>query len=86
MLHHSPRSGRLTMAAGSPGKVGFVSLGCAKATVDSERILTELRVQGYQMTAQYGDADLVIGNTCGFIDDAIYVQAHHRAAAIRVLR
>lgn len=59
------------MAAGLPGKVGFVSLGCAKATVDSERILTELRVQGYQMTAQYGDADLVIVNTCGFIDDAI---------------
>ena len=55
----------------SPGKVGFVSLGCAKATVDSERILTELRVQGYQMTARYDDADLVIVNTCGFIDDAI---------------
>lgn len=55
----------------APGLVGFVSLGCAKATVDSERILTELRVQGYRMTAQYGDADLVIVNTCGFIDDAI---------------
>ena len=73
-LEYAPkplRSGNLTMAAGSPGKVGFVSLGCAKATVDSERILTELRVQGYQMTAQYGGADLVIVNTCGFIDDAI---------------
>ncbi len=59
------------MAAGLPGKVGFVSLGCAKATVDSERILTELRVQGYQLSSQYDDADLVIVNTCGFIDDAI---------------
>ena len=54
-----------------PGKIGFVSLGCAKATVDSERILTELRVQGYEMSAQYDDADLVIVNTCGFIDAAI---------------
>lgn len=54
-----------------PGKIGFVSLGCAKATVDSERILTELRVQGYEMSAQYDDADLVIVNTCGFIDSAI---------------
>lgn len=53
------------------GKIGFVSLGCAKATVDSERILTELRVQGYAMSAQYDDADLVIVNTCGFIDAAI---------------
>lgn len=54
-----------------PGKVGFVSLGCAKATVDSERILTELKVQGYDLSARYDDADLVIVNTCGFIDDAI---------------
>ncbi len=54
-----------------PGKIGFVGLGCAKATVDSERILTELRAQGYQMTAQYDDADLVIVNTCGFTYDAI---------------
>ena len=54
-----------------PGKVGFVSLGCAKATVDSERILTELKVQGYELSARYDDADLVIVNTCGFIDDAV---------------
>ena len=54
-----------------PGKIGFVSLGCAKATVDSERILTELRVRGYEMSAQYDDADLVIVNTCGFIDAAV---------------
>ncbi len=55
----------------SPGRIGFVSLGCAKATVDSERILTEMRIRGYRMTAQYSDADLVIVNTCGFMDDAI---------------
>lgn len=52
-------------------KVGFISLGCAKATVDSERILTQLRVQGYEMTQSYDDANLVIVNTCGFIDSAI---------------
>ncbi len=61
----------MTQANISPGKVGFVSLGCAKATVDSERILTELRVQGYEMSNQYDGADLVIVNTCGFIDAAI---------------
>ena len=54
-----------------PGRVGFVSLGCAKATVDSERILTELRAQGYEMSGTYDDADLVIVNTCGFIDAAV---------------
>jgi len=54
-----------------PGKVGFISLGCAKATVDSERILTALRVQGYEMSDRYDDADLVIINTCGFIDAAV---------------
>ena len=59
------------MNTAAPGKVGFVSLGCPKATVDSERILTELRVQGYQMSHDYGDADLVIVNTCGFIDAAV---------------
>ena len=59
------------MSHSTPGKVGFISLGCAKATVDSERILTELRVQGYEMSAQYDSADLVIVNTCGFIDAAI---------------
>ncbi|MFP1684364.1 30S ribosomal protein S12 methylthiotransferase RimO [Alloalcanivorax sp. C16-1] len=52
------------------GKVGFVSLGCPKALVDSERILTQLRTEGYQVTASYDDADVVVVNTCGFIDDA----------------
>lgn len=52
-------------------KVGFVSLGCPKALVDSERILTRLRAEGYEVAATYRAADLVIVNTCGFIDAAI---------------
>ena len=51
-------------------KVGFVSLGCPKALVDSERILTELRREGYAVSPSYADADLVVVNTCGFIDAA----------------
>ena len=52
-------------------KVGFVSLGCPKATSDSERILTELRAEGYLIAPNYSDADLVVVNTCGFIDAAV---------------
>jgi ribosomal protein S12 methylthiotransferase len=52
-------------------KVGFVSLGCPKALVDSERILTQLRVEGYDIVPTYGDADVVVVNTCGFIDSAV---------------
>jgi ribosomal protein S12 methylthiotransferase len=52
-------------------KVGFVSLGCPKALVDSERILTRLRAEGYEVAATYGAADLVVVNTCGFIDSAV---------------
>ncbi|MDB6099417.1 MAG: ribosomal protein methylthiotransferase [Gammaproteobacteria bacterium] len=52
-------------------KVGFVSLGCPKALVDSERILTRLRAEGYEVAASYGAADLVLVNTCGFIDAAV---------------
>ncbi len=51
--------------------VGFVSLGCPKALVDSERILTQLRAEGYGTAKDYGGADLVIVNTCGFIDAAV---------------
>ena len=58
------------MPQASP-KVGFVSLGCPKALVDSERILTQLRAEGYGVSPSYRDADLVVVNTCGFIDDAI---------------
>jgi len=52
-------------------KVGFVSLGCPKALVDSERILTQLRAEGYAVSPRYEDADLVVVNTCGFIDSAV---------------
>ena len=52
-------------------KVGFISLGCPKALVDSERILTQLRVEGYQLVPTYQDADVVVVNTCGFIDAAV---------------
>ncbi|MEA3154191.1 MAG: ribosomal protein methylthiotransferase [Betaproteobacteria bacterium] len=54
-----------------PAKVGFVSLGCPKALVDSERILTQLRAEGYLISPSYEDADLVVVNTCGFIDSAV---------------
>jgi ribosomal protein S12 methylthiotransferase len=53
-----------------PRKVGMVSLGCPKALVDSERILTSLRSEGYQLSADYAGADVVIVNTCGFLDSA----------------
>ena len=52
-------------------RVGFVSLGCPKATVDSEHILTQLRAEGYDIVPSYQDADLVVVNTCGFIDAAV---------------
>jgi len=51
-------------------KVGFVSLGCPKALVDSERILTQLRIDGYDISPDYAGADVVVVNTCGFIDSA----------------
>ena len=60
-----------TIAAGQAApKVGLVSLGCPKALVDSERILTTLRAQGYQFSRDYDGADVVIVNTCGFLDSA----------------
>ena len=55
----------------SDPRIGFISLGCPKALVDSERILTKLRSEGYQISSTYDDADLVIVNTCGFIDAAV---------------
>jgi ribosomal protein S12 methylthiotransferase len=55
----------------NPPRVGFVSLGCPKATVDSERILTNLRAEGYVISKSYQDSDLVVVNTCGFIDSAV---------------
>ena len=64
------RSGRAAAPARAPA-VGFVSLGCPKALVDSERIITELRLRGYTIAPEYREADLVVVNTCGFIDSAI---------------
>lgn len=55
----------------SSAKIGFISLGCPKATVDSEQILTQLRAEGYEISGSYDSANLVIVNTCGFIDDAV---------------
>jgi len=59
-----------TLDIAPPRKVGMVSLGCPKALVDSERILTSLRSEGYQLSADYAGADVVIVNTCGFLDSA----------------
>ena len=58
------------MSNSSP-KVGFVSLGCPKALVDSEQILTRLRAEGYAISPDYHGSDLVVVNTCGFIDAAV---------------
>ena len=60
-----------TAVPGAAPKIGFVSLGCPKALVDSERILTQLRAEGYGTSKSYAGADLVVVNTCGFIDDAV---------------
>jgi ribosomal protein S12 methylthiotransferase len=62
----------MTASANNPksGRVGFVSLGCPKALVDSERILTQLRTDGYEVVGNYDNADIVVVNTCGFIDSA----------------
>ena len=61
---------KLKSRAGSAPVVGLVSLGCPKALVDSERILTQLRSEGYQLSPSYEGADVVIVNTCGFLDSA----------------
>ncbi len=63
-LKRAPKQGRVPA-------VGFVSLGCPKALVDSERIITELRLRGYAIAPEYKGADLVVVNTCGFIESAI---------------
>jgi len=68
MHHFEPENGNPMSEA---KRIGFVSLGCPKATVDSERILTQLRAEGYLIVPAYNDADLVVVNTCGFIDAAI---------------
>ncbi len=63
--------GQPAAAQKRPAKIGFVSLGCPKALVDSERILTHLRAEGYEVSPTYDAADVVVVNTCGFIDAAV---------------
>jgi ribosomal protein S12 methylthiotransferase len=65
------RAARHTMSTSTPKNIGFVSLGCPKALVDSEQILTRLRAEGYLISPSYEGADLVVVNTCGFIDAAV---------------
>jgi len=67
----APPAERHAARGASTGRVGFVSLGCPKALVDSERILTQLRVEGYDIVPEYDAADLVVVNTCGFITPAV---------------
>src|SRR5207247_8665078 len=61
---------RLNMQQATAPKISFVSLGCPKALVDSERIITRLRAEGYQLARKHDGADIVIVNTCGFLDSA----------------
>src|SRR6185369_6972743 len=67
----SARAGGRARSTPRVPKVGFVSLGCPKALVDSERILTQLRAEGYEVAPSYDAADVVVVNTCGFIDAAV---------------
>src|SRR5579859_8287881 len=68
---NKPASAAARTKAVTAPKVGFVSLGCPKALVDSERILTQLRAEGYLTVPSYAAADVVVVNTCGFIDSAV---------------
>ena len=66
----APKLRSKAAARKSTPKVGFVSLGCPKALVDSERIITRLRSEGYEIARDYGGADVVVVNTCGFLNSA----------------
>jgi len=70
-LGYAPFHEVRALSTNRAGRIGFVSLGCPKALVDSERILTQLRAEGYRTVSDYHDADLVVVNTCGFIDEAV---------------
>lgn len=70
-------------AKNRPPRVGFVSLGCPKATADTERMLTQLRAEGYVFVGDYAEADLVVVNTCGFIDAAVEESLDAIAEAIQ---
>jgi len=65
------KTGKSDLMTHPPAKIGFVSLGCPKALVDSEQIITRLRAEGYDISPSYDNADMVVVNTCGFIDTAI---------------
>ena len=67
----APRSHEPQNTKAKTPRVGFVSLGCPKALVDSEQIVTQLRAEGYAIAPTYAGADLVVVNTCGFIDAAV---------------
>ena len=71
LTHPKPAAAARARRSARVPKVGFVSLGCPKALVDSERILTQLRAEGYEVAPTYEAADLVVVNTCGFIDAAV---------------
>jgi ribosomal protein S12 methylthiotransferase len=71
MPRAATRPRRKAAPAAAAPKIGFVSLGCPKALVDSERILTQLRAEGYVTVPSYDAADVVVVNTCGFIDSAV---------------
>lgn len=83
MSRVAARRARPGPSRGAPGRVGFVSLGCPKALVDSERILTQLRAEGYEIDGSYEGADLVIVNTCGFIDSAVHESLDAIGEALR---
>ena len=70
-LKYPPLTSILLCLPMNTPRIGFVSLGCPKALVDSERILTKLRAEGYELSPTYREADLVVVNTCGFIDAAV---------------
>jgi len=77
------KAGEFTAAHAAAPKVSFVSLGCPKALVDSERIITRLRAEGYELSRDHGGADVVLVNTCGFLDSA---QAESLAAIGKALK
>src|SRR6201994_2730025 len=69
-MHPSLDQERAEPAARAAPRISFVSLGCPKALVDSERILTRLRSEGYEVSRKHEGADVVVVNTCGFLDSA----------------
>ena len=78
-----PQNNQNIIMSTSQPAVGFISLGCPKALVDSERILTQINADGYAITDRYDDADLVIVNTCGFINEAVAESLNTISEAIR---